>query len=693
MKTREPNLGRARSMAHTFTLAWVLMAAMACGSFAQTVTVPNKRTAPRATTPRAVKVDPVPDVSRVPAEALTFDRNLLPTAMDAAAAAFDQINVGIAHFAPSLATMYSPDLSSFALARRDYELSNLGPWIAQMDHELAQLPSSTGGSSFFEQELQIAQERTAGVSQDSKVGEAYQKAYNLVLDKKWIEAQKELDAFIDKYPRTSYSDGARYWKCYVREKKGDPAEEVFKAYQEFVKSYSHSKWVDDAKTSMIRIGSQLAKTGKSEYEAIVKGMQEGEDEDVKLAALYALRNTGDEKSLPVIVSLYDQSKSDKLREKIVYVLGSINSPKVVPKLADIAVKDKSSSVRKNAVYALGNTHRPEAATSLKAIVKSQADIEIRTTALYSLANVGGADMVSFLADIARNDPNEKLARTAAYSVANVNSDESAKALQGILKEAKFKEVRKAALNAMGNRGDASVVSVLKDVALTESDRDMRRSAVYALGNIHSPSSLEALKAIIATSTDGATREAAVQAIGMQGGSESREILKKYVLSEQDEQLAKGAILALGNSREAADSTFYLDVLRNAKSLEVRKAALYQFANAAGSGEGRSLGHAIAAPGRTMRTERESKTDKSSVVTTLSKIIKEEKESELKVAAIYVLGNLRSDEAVSVLLDIAMNDSNKKARTSAVSALSNIGTPKAQDALVQILSGKTKEQEK
>jgi len=237
------------------------------------------------------------------------------------------------------------------------------------------------------------------------------------------------------------------------------------------------------------------------------------------------------------------------------------------------------------------------------------------------------------------------------------------------------------------------VSVLKDVALTESDRDMRRSAVYALGNIHSPSSLEALKAIIATSTDGATREAAVQAIGMQGGSESREILKKYVLSEQDEQLAKGAILALGNSREAADSTFYLDVLRNAKSLEVRKAALYQFANAAGSGEGRSLGHAIAAPGRTMRTERESKTDKSSVVTTLSKIIKEEKESELKVAAIYVLGNLRSDEAVSVLLDIAMNDSNKKARTSAVSALSNIGTPKAQDALVQILSGKTKEQEK
>jgi HEAT repeat protein len=679
MKTRETHMGRARSMAHTFTLAWVLIAAVACGSFAQTVTVPNKRTAPRAKTPPAMTLDQVWEIGRVPVEAMTIDMNLAPIAIEEAAVALDQLNVGIAQFAPSLTSTCFPAASSLALA--------------QMDFELAQVSTSMGGSSFFGQELQIAQERAAGVSQDSKVGEAYQKAYNLVLDRKWTEAQNELDAFIDKYPRTSYTDGARYWRCYAREKKGDPAEEVFKAYQDFVTSYSHSKWVDDAKTSMIRIGSQLAKSGKSEYGAMVKSMQEGEDEDVKLAALYALRNTGEEKSLPVIVSLYDQSKSDKLREKIVYVLGSINSPDVIPKLADIAVKDKSSSVRKNAVYALGNTHRPEAAASLKQIVKSQADIEIRTTALYSLANVGGADMVSFLADIAKNDPNEKLARTAAYSVANVNSDESSKALQAILKEAKFREVRKAALNAMGNRGDASVVSVLKDVALTESDRDMRRSAVYALGNIHSPSSLEALKAIITASTDSATREAAMQAIGMQGGSESREILKKYVLSEQDEQLAKGAIYALGNSREAADSSFYLDVLRNAKSLEVRKAALYQFANAAGPGEGRSLGYAIAAPGRTMRTEREGKTDKSSVVTTLSKIIKEEKDSELKVAAIYVLGNLRSDEAVSVLLDIAMNDSNKKARTSAVSALSNIGTPKAQDALVQILSGKTKEQEK
>jgi HEAT repeat protein len=44
----------------------------------------------------------------------------------------------------------------------------------------------------------------------------------------------------------------------------------------------------------------------------------------------------------------------------------------------------------------------------------------------------------------------------------------------------------------------------------------------------------------------------------------------------------------------------------------------------------------------------------------------------------------------VLLGIARNDATKKARTAAVSALSNIGTKKSQDALLQILEGKTKE---
>ena len=143
------------------------------------------------------------------------------------------------------------------------------------------------------------------------------------------------------------------------------------------------------------------------------------------------------------------------------------------------------------------------------------------------------------------------------------------------------------------------------------------------------------------------------------------MLKKVALSDQDERVARMAVYALGNSHDGAgdsDANFYLDVLRNAKSLEVKKAALNQFANA----------------------------NQSSAVKILGQFVKDEKDSDLRIAAVYVLGNTKSDDAVDVLLDIVRTDVNKKARTAAVSALSNIGTKKAQDALLKILEGKTRD---
>ncbi|MBF8248308.1 MAG: hypothetical protein HW374_1108 [Bacteroidetes bacterium] len=55
---------------------------------------------------------------------------------------------------------------------------------------------------------------------------AYQEAYNLILDQKWAEAQKAMDNFIAKFPRNSWTDAARYWKCYTKEKRGESLEDT-----------------------------------------------------------------------------------------------------------------------------------------------------------------------------------------------------------------------------------------------------------------------------------------------------------------------------------------------------------------------------------------------------------------------------------------------------------------------------------
>jgi HEAT repeat protein len=55
--------------------------------------------------------------------------------------------------------------------------------------------------------------------------------------------------------------------------------------------------------------------------------------------------------------------------------------------------------------------------------------------------------------------------------------------------------------------------------------------------------------------------------------------------------------------------------------------------------------------------------------------------------VEALGDTENDAAVPVLLKAAKNDKSLKVRASAVEALGNIGTPKAREALMELLKEK------
>ena len=87
--------------------------------------------------------------------------------------------------------------------------------------------------------------------------DAYQQAYNYILDENWKKAIDALDKFIKRNPGSNWADDARFWQCYARGKTGKDLETVFECYQQFIKSWPKSRWVDDAKSHMIRIGEEL----------------------------------------------------------------------------------------------------------------------------------------------------------------------------------------------------------------------------------------------------------------------------------------------------------------------------------------------------------------------------------------------------------------------------------------------------
>ena len=125
-----------------------------------------------------------------------------------------------------------------------------------------------------------------------------------------------MEELIVQYPRSAWVDDARFGPVTTYEKLGQSLEKAFQCYQDFIRAYPDSEWVKDAKADMVRLSHTLAKAGKPEYETIIKSFQSGgEDEDIRMTALYALQNIGDEEALKTIISLYDKadSRSSKAR--------------------------------------------------------------------------------------------------------------------------------------------------------------------------------------------------------------------------------------------------------------------------------------------------------------------------------------------------------------------------------------------
>ena len=195
-----------------------------------------------------------------------------------------------------------------------------------------------------------------------------------------------MEEVIRQYPRSAWVDDARFWSCYSLEKLNQPLEKVFQCYQDFIRAYPDSEWVKDAKSNMVRLSQALAKAGKPEYGTVIKSLESGgEDEDIRMTALYALQNIGDEEALKTILGLYDKAESRKLKQQIVFMLQDMETPEALAKLADIARKEPDEDVRRAALFALGGHGGPEAVAILKDVLKSDAPADLRRNALFALA--------------------------------------------------------------------------------------------------------------------------------------------------------------------------------------------------------------------------------------------------------------------------------------------------------------------
>jgi HEAT repeat protein len=416
----------------------------------------------------------------------------------------------------------------------------------------------------------------SGEAQD-EAGKAYREAHKLILDEKFPAAIQALETFIQKYRSSDWSDDARFWICFAREKTEPSAEKAFDCYQKFVQSNPKSEWINDAKMNMVQIAHQLAKEGKPEYGQQVRSFAAKGEGEIEMAVFAALLDIGDEGALARVMERVDRIANEELRSRVVRMLGEHGeSPAVVRKLSDLARKDASGRVRESAIRALGETQSGEALAVLREIAQSGDAPEVRKRAIRALGEMEShAEVLPLLKKIAETDSNVELAVAAVQALGEIPGRGALEALQGIYAQARSQEVRRAVVRAVAERGEEEKegIQFLLKVASGDTSPEVRRSAVSSIAEVGTAEALSALKDIAASNRETEVREAALRAIGEHPGEGNVEVLAALLKSEKDPRLRKAAVNGLAETGKDSAVAVLAQAAKTDADTEVRKTAV------------------------------------------------------------------------------------------------------------------------
>jgi HEAT repeat protein len=456
----------------------------------------------------------------------------------------------------------------------------------------------------------------------------YQKAYNLILDKKWNEASELFQTLIEKYPKSSRVDGARFWQCYASEKRESSLEKAYACYESFIEKFPSSKWVNDAKANMLRIAQELVKQGKAEYKGYAEGMQANENDEIAMAALFALQGRGDERAFKAIISLYDKTTDIQRLRKMIYLIGSSDFPESKNKMLQIAKGDKHPELRAEALFWLGQQHPSK-------------------------------ETVEFLKDRVKNDPDPEVQNKALFSLSQQIDEKSLPFFIDIVKNHKEKRLRLDAIFWIGQKAPADkAIQILQDLAFNDPDEEIQRRAMFSISQVSKPKALPILMKIAKDNSRPRLREEAIFWVAQEGNSpEIINFLKDLIYNDPNVQIQKKALFSLTQVHDAVTEEDLLKIVKTHKNLELRLDAIFW------------LGQQTQSP---------------EMIKAIKEIVMQDNDPQLQERALFAIMQVNNNQGVPHIIEIAKKHKNLEIRKKAIFGLGQMKDADAMKALEEIL---------
>ena len=365
---------------------------------------------------------------------------------------------------------------------------------------------------------------------------AYANGQRALDERHWDQAVDQFNEVIAR--GTNRVDGALYWKAYALAKLGR-RDESLGAIAELRKSYSSSKWMDDAKALEIEVNQAAGKPVSPEAE---------NDEDLKLLALEALSHSDPDRAFPALEKILKSSSAPKLKRNALYVLANNNSPKAQSLLEQIARGGANPDLQSKAVMYL--PRNANSGQTLADIYAASNDTEVKRAVLNAL--ISSKDKDRLLA-VAKSEKNPELRSIAIGYLGNIDGNAE---LWQLYQSETTPEGKEQLLNHMYNNGSTDK---LLELLRTEKEPRVRVRIAHVLASYKSAQVTDALIATYTGEQDSQVKQAIIDSVyGQRNGKAMVDLAK----AEKDPKLKLRLIERLGNMKNCKECADYLVEILN-----------------------------------------------------------------------------------------------------------------------------------
>jgi HEAT repeat protein len=253
------------------------------------------------------------------------------------------------------------------------------------------------------------------------------------------------------------------------------------------------------------------------------------------------------------------------------------------------------------------------------------------------------------------------------------------------------ELRRKAVFLVSQHETDETVDLLSEAARTDPDFEVREQAVFWLGQVSDIEAVDALESILTGTDDQKIKEKVIFSLSQHGSRRANEILHDYAGDANGvEGVREQAIFWLGQEGSREDVEFLMDLFDDLESSELQEKVIFSVSQASHPAGGEWLINLA-------RNENASSDLRKNALfwagqegnvdaAELKAIYENTQDFELREHAIFVLSQFdRSEDATTVLIDIAKSEANPDLRDKALFWLGESNDPRAARFLADLIN--------